>query len=85
MSVQTDEIKAAVKTYILEEFLQGENPDALTDDTPLITGGILDSISTVKLVDFLENRFGVSFQAHEMSADYLDTLYQITQVVESKL
>ena len=85
MSVQTDEIKAAVKTYILEEFLPGENPDALTEETPLITGGVLDSISTVKLVDFLENRFGVSFEAHEMSADYLDTLDQITQVIESKL
>jgi acyl carrier protein len=85
MPVQTDEIKAAVKTYILGAFLQGESPDALTDDTPLISGGILDSVSTVKLVDFVENRFGVLFQAHEMSADYLNTLNQITKTVESKM
>ena len=85
MSVQTDEIKAAVKTYILDEFLQGENSNALTDETPLISGGILDSVAIVKLVDFLENRFGVSFQAHEMSTDYLDTLKQISKILESKM
>jgi len=85
MSVQPGEIKAAVKDYILDEFLPGEDPDDLTPDTPLITGGILDSIATVKLVGFLEDRFGVRFQAHEMSADYLDTLDEIAAAVESKL
>lgn len=77
-------ITAAVKEYILKEFLPGEDPDELEVDTPLITGGILDSISTVKLVAFLEERFGVEFQAHEMNADYLDTLSDITNTIESK-
>ena len=79
------EIIATVKTYILEEFLPGEDPDELDDTTPLITGGILDSISTVKLVAFLEERFGIEFQAHEMSIDYLDTLSKIARIVTSKL
>jgi acyl carrier protein len=84
MAASSGEIKAAVKAYILDEFLPGENPDALTHDTPLITGGILDSIATVKLVDFLEGRFNVAFQAHEMSADYLDTIDEIADIVASK-
>ena len=45
-----DDIKASVKEYILAKFLPGENPDMLEDDTPLITGGVIDSISTVELV-----------------------------------
>lgn len=85
MSAQIGEIKASVKEYIMDEFLPGEDPEALTDDTPLITGGILDSIATVKLVGFLEDRFGVQFQAHEMSADYLDTLDEVAGVVASKM
>ena len=79
------EITATVKTYILEEFLPGEDPDELDDTTPLITGGILDSISTMKLVASLEERFGIEFQAHEMSIDYLDTLSKIARIVTSKL
>ncbi len=79
-----DEIKAIVKEYILTKFLLGENPDMLEDDTPLITGGVLNSITTVDLISFLEEQFGVEFKAHEMSADYLDTLNVIAATVQSK-
>ena len=78
------ETKADIKAYIMDEFLRGEDPDELEDTTPLITGGILDSISTVKLVAFLEEHFGVEFQAYEMNADYLDTIALIAETVESK-
>jgi len=81
---QTDGVKESVKSFILAEFLPGEDPDELEDDTPLISGGILDSISTIKLVSFLEERYGIAFEAHEMNADYLDSLTQIASTIESK-
>ena len=73
-----------VKNYVLAEFLPGEDPDSLTNDTPLISGGILDSISTVKLVTFLEEKFGIQFQAHEISSDHLETLDLIATTVQNK-
>ncbi|HEX5839574.1 MAG TPA: acyl carrier protein [Anaerolineales bacterium] len=79
------EIKDTVKKYILEEFLPGENPAELTDSTPLITGGILDSLATIKLVAFLEERFKIQIQAHETMIDYLDTVADIAQLVSSKM
>jgi acyl carrier protein len=82
--VQAADIKATVKDYILNKFLPGENPEMLEDTTPLITGGVLDSISTVELVGFLEEQYGVQFEAHEMSADYLDTLNDIVATVQAK-
>lgn len=80
-----EDLKQTIKDYLLKEFLPGENPSALTDSTPLITGGILDSLATIKLVVFLEERFQVKIQAHETMVDYLDTLDQIAQLVHSKL
>ena len=80
----TQEIKSAVKEFILREFLPGEDPNELTDSTPLITGGVLDSIATIKLVLFLENQFGISVQAHETDPEYLDTITSIAQLVSSK-
>ena len=56
----------------------------MTDSTPLITGGILDSLATIKLVVFLEERFKVQIEAHETMADYLDTIADIAQLVSSK-
>jgi acyl carrier protein len=80
-----EEVKQAIKGYILEEFLPGENPAELTDSTPLITGGILDSLATIKLVVFLEERFQIQIEAHETMADYLDTVADIAQLVSSKM
>ena len=79
------EVKDAIKGYILQEFLPGENPAELTDSTPLITGGILDSLATIKLTVFLEERFQIQIQAHETMVDYLNTISDIAQLVQSKL
>ena len=79
-----DEIKTAVHDYILREFLPGEDPSDLTDQTPLITGGVLDSISTLKLVVFLEERFEVTVEAYEAGIDHLDTISEIARLVTRK-
>ncbi len=82
-TAQTD-VKGTIKDYILREFLPGESPDSLDDTTPLITGGVLDSIATVKLIAFLEERYGVQIEPHEMNADYLNFLPDIASLVESR-
>ena len=80
----TDDVKTGIKDFILKEFLPGEDPAELTDTTPLITGGILDSIATLKLVMFIEERYGLTLQAHEVDAEHLDTISQIAQLIRSK-
>jgi acyl carrier protein len=80
----TNETLSQVKAYILDTFLPGENPEELKDRTPLISGGILDSIATLKLVMFLEERFGISLEAHEADREHLDTLADIAALVERK-
>lgn len=79
-----EEIKKNVKEFIASEFLDGTDSGSLDDKTPLMTGGILDSISTAQLVAHLEEQFGVQFHAHEMSVDYLDTIDLIAETVQSK-
>jgi acyl carrier protein len=80
----SDNIEATVKSYILSEFLPGEDPAQLTDTTPLITVGILDSIATLKLVGFLEQQFSISIDAHEADPEHLDTIELIAKLVRSK-
>jgi acyl carrier protein len=77
-------IASTVKQYILDEFLPGENPDELAADTPLITTGIIDSVGTLKLVSFLEERFNIGLAAHEADVEYLNTIADIVKLVESK-
>ena len=72
-----------VKKFILEAFLPGEDPSALTDSTTLITSRVLDSISTLRLVAYVEETFGISVDAHEASSAF-DTIADIVKLVESK-
>lgn len=85
MTETVESIKDTLKEYVLNEFLPGENPEDLEDDTPLITGGIMDSISTIKFSLFVEEKYGVELQAHELSADYIDTLTAMATIIQSKL
>ena len=80
-----DQITETVKAYILETFLPGENPDALTPTTPLVTGGILDSLATLKLVSFLEEKYKMELKAHEVDVDNLNTISQIASMVSRKI
>lgn len=73
-----------VKAYILQTFLPGEDPQALTPTTPLITSGILDSLATLELVSFLESHYGVEFEAAEVDTNRLGTLADIARLVEAK-
>ena len=80
-----DDVKARIRTYILEVFLPGEDPRELTEAVPLVSGGILDSLATLKLVTFLEEEFRIEIQAHETGLDYMNTIADIAKLVQSKL
>jgi len=79
------ELKSKIREYLLEKFFEEDNKDELQDSTPLISGGILDSISTMQVVDYLEKEFNVEFEPHEVDEEFLDTIDLIVEIVESKL
>jgi acyl carrier protein len=78
------EIKETVRQFILANFLQGEDPSNLTDETELKESGILDSLSTLKLVSFLEDTFKVEFEANDLDAGNLASHASIEKLVRSK-
>jgi acyl carrier protein len=80
-----ESMRDVVRGFILENFLPGEDPRNLTDDTELKESGILDSLSTLKLVSFLEERFKVEFEADDLEAGNLATVERIEQLVKSKM
>ena len=80
-------MEGALRNYSclhLERAPPGEDPGELTGRTPLITGGILDSIGTLKLVTYLEEQFAITIDAYEAGIDHLDTVDQIVGLVAEK-
>lgn len=83
MSTPSD-IAGTVKSFILREFLPGEDPSQLENSTQLMTTGILDSIATLKLVSFLEDTFHITIAAHEADKEHLNTIADIERLVRGK-
>lgn len=80
-----DDIRQLVRHFILDNFLVGEDPSNLTDETELKESGILDSLSTLKLVSYLEEKFSVEFEADDLDPGNLASLVSIEKLVRSKL
>lgn len=80
-----DNTRDVVKHFILENFLPGEDPKNLADDTELKESGILDSLSTLKLVTFLEEHFKIELEANDLDAGNLASVASIAQLVGTKM
>jgi acyl carrier protein len=77
-------IESRLKQYILENFLPGEDPELLTQTTPLVTTGILDSLNILKLATFLEFEFDIELGPLDLIEENLETIERIRGLVESK-
>jgi acyl carrier protein len=78
-----DEIKQTIKNFIRDEFLAGEDAQSLSDTTPLISSRILDSIATLRVVEFLRERYAVEVRPEQMTEEYLGTVADIARLVEA--
>ena len=76
-----DEMKDVVLEYVKEEYLEDDDEE-LAYDTPLITGGIVDSFSMVSLKRFLENKYQISIPDERATPDAFDTVDKIVNLVK---
>ena len=77
-----DEMERTVLEYVVKEYLEEDDDREVTVDTPLISGGIVDSFSMVSLKRFLEKKFTVQIPDADASPEAFDTVESIAQLVE---
>lgn len=56
-------------------------PDGLDDTTPLLDAGVIDSLSMMALIVFLENRFGLDFLRIDAERDDFRSVEVIADLV----
>ena len=76
-----EELKDIVLTYVTKEYLEDDS-EPLTYDTPLISGGIVDSFSMVSLKRFLENKYQIAIPDDEATPEAFDSVNKIVSLVE---
>lgn len=76
-----DEFKEVIKNYVSNEYLEPDS-DPIDYDTPLISGGIVDSFSMVSLKRFLENKYHIQIPDDKATPEAFDSVNKIAELVK---
>lgn len=82
--MKMEEMKDVVLQYVIDEYLEDEDEEILYD-TPLISGGIVDSFSMVSLKRFLENKYKISIPDDKATPEAFDSVNKIVVLVNEFL
>ena len=77
-----DDLRKTILDYVKREYLEEGDERDLSPETPLITGGIVDSFSMVSLRRFLEKRDSIRIPDADATPDAFDSVERIAALVE---
>lgn len=78
-----DNLISTLEEFIKNEFLK--QPDReLKADQPLISSGLINSLSLVDLALFVEDTYGVQIDDTELNAETFDTLEELASLIQSR-
>ena len=75
-----EDFKDVILEYVIEEYADGD--DEISYDTPLISGGLVDSFSMVSLKRFLEVKYKISIPDEDASPEAFDSVNKIADLVK---
>jgi acyl carrier protein len=76
-------LREVVLEYVKDEYIEDEDEaEELTADTPLISGGIVDSFSMVSLKVFLEKKYEIKIPDEDATPEAFDTVNKIVELVK---
>lgn len=76
-----ENLKDVILDYVSKEYLEDDS-EPLNYDSPLISGGIVDSFSMVSLKRFLENKYNIQIPDDKATPEAFDTVTKIAFLVE---
>ncbi len=75
------ELKKVILEYVIKEYLVEGDDREIKENTPLITGGIVDSFSMVSLKRFLERKYSIQIPDADASPEAFDNVNSIAALV----
>jgi acyl carrier protein len=72
-----EDVKKILIDYVKKEYLDEDSDQEITEDTKLISSGIVDSFSMVSLKLFLEKKFQIKIPDEKATPDTFDSVNNI--------
>jgi acyl carrier protein len=77
-------VEAVINDYISREFVQDASLLPLGNATPLLETGILDSLNLLRLVVFVQERFGITVHDTDLVPEHFDSVDAICAYLRSR-
>lgn len=77
-----EDLKKMLIEYIKKEYLDEDSDQEITENTKLISGGIVDSFSMVSLKMFLEKKFQVKIPDEKATPEAFDSVNNILSLLK---
>ena len=78
----TDDLKKTIIDYVKKEYLDEDSDQEVTENTKLISSGIVDSFSMVSLKMFLEKKFQVKIPDEKATPEAFDSVNNILNLLK---
>ena len=78
-----EKVKSELREFVKDNFLFGREIH-FTDDDSLLENGIIDSTGVLELLAWLESRWQVEVEDHELRPENLDSINRVARFVERK-
>ena len=79
------EIRFDIRRYFLENHFRPEQHAEFNDETALVSSGIIDSIGAMKLIGYVEERYGIEFLPREVDLRDLECVSSIERAIRRKI
>jgi acyl carrier protein len=76
------ELKDTILDYVKKEYLEEDDDREISYDSPLISGGIVDSFSMVSLKRFLETKFAIQIPDAKATPEAFDSVNNIIHLLK---
>jgi acyl carrier protein len=74
-------MEQTIRDYVNQEILAGQEVLPVKDDTELVESGILDSLSILRLVLFIEEKYSLKIAPEDVIRENFETVEAICRYV----
>jgi acyl carrier protein len=79
-----EQILSKIRTFIVENFLFGNEAEMVSNEESFMENRIIDSTGILELIEFIEETYEITVEDNELLPENLDSLNNVSSFILSK-
>ena len=84
-TITQSEIQRIIREFVVRELIPGDAGNDLKDNDSLFKLEVIDSVSILQLLAFVDSEFDVRIESQDVNAENFDSIERLGAYVRSKL